>query len=279
MPLDPLDELDSPGAKRTSDKPAKKASFSPKRGVLQSPIKIGLFGPGGVGKTKAIANAQQVGLRVLIIDLEQGSHYLNVDRVDDIADWKGLLDVLKCDELLVQYDMIAIDSFTRAEEMSAEYVIKNVNCSKSGQPPANPSLDSYPFGEGFSFQYENFLHLLGALDRLVRIGKHVAFTAHDCISEVPNPNGENYIRFEPRLLSPKGGKNSIRLRVREWVDHLLFVGYDVKATTTGKGQGTGKRYIFPTEMPTHMAKSRTLGQKIEYVDNDPSLWKKLLNKE
>lgn len=258
---------------------AAKKSFAAKSGVLGVPIKVGLFGPGGVGKTKLITLAKSLGLKVLLIDLERGSHYLDVDRVDDVETWDELLAVLRCKDLMAQYDLIGIDSFTRAEEMSAAWVPRNVNASKTGEKPAHPSLDSYPFGEGMTFQYENFLQLLAELDKLVRNGKHVAFTCHDCISEVPNPNGENYIRYEPRLQSPKGGKNSIRLRVREWTDHLLFIGYTVMATTAGKGAGSGKRFIYPTEMPTHMAKSRTLGQKIEYFDNDTTLWKKLLNKE
>lgn len=266
-------------AKQVGASTTTKRDFKVKSGVLAAPMKVGLFGPGGIGKTKLITLAQQLGLRVLLIDLEQGSHYLDVARVDDIYNWEDLRAVVQDHEFLSQFDMIGIDSFTKAEEFSAEWVPQNIKGTKTGKLPEVKSLNAYGFGDGLTFNYDNFLKLLGDLDALVRIGKHVAFTCHDCISEVPNPAGENFIRYEPRLQSPKSGKDSIRLRVREWCDHLLCVRYDVYADENRKGTGSGTRQIYPTELPSHMAKSRTLSEPIPYTDNDPTLWKMLLNKE
>lgn len=268
-----------PTAKQVGTSTTAKRDFRVKSGVLAAPMKVGLFGPGGIGKTKLITLAQQLGLRVLLIDLEQGSHYLDVARVDDIYNWDDLRAVLQDHAFLADYDMIGIDSFTKAEEFSAAWVPYNVPGTKTGKLPEVKSLNAYGFGDGLTFNYDNFLKLLGDLDTLVRIGKHVVFTCHDCVSEVPNPAGENFIRYEPRLQSPKSGKDSIRLKVREWVDHLAFIGYDVFAGENKKGQGSGTRQIYPTELPSHMAKSRTLSEPIPYIDNDPTLWKLLLNKE
>ncbi len=58
----------------------------------------------------------------------------------------------------------------------------------------------------------------------------------------------------------------------------FFIGYDVVADK-GKARGGGSRCIFPTELPTHWAKSRTLADHIVYQQGQPQLWKQLFNKE
>ena len=101
---------------------------------------------------------------------------------------------------------------------------------------------------------------------------------HDCTASVPNPKGEDYLRFEPRLQNPSSGKASVRLRVREWLDHLFYIGYDVECSKNdrGKAQGHGSRTIYPQEMPWCMAKSRGLAEQTELVQFDTTLWKELL---
>src|SRR5690606_16593610 len=101
--------------------------------------------------------------------------------------------------------------------------------------------------------------------------RNVILIAHDCTETVPNPAGDDYIRYEPRLQSPKSGKASIRLRFREWLDNLWFIGYDILAKD-GKAQGHGSRTIYPTEQPHCMAKSRTIQDALEYVRGDGSVW-------
>jgi hypothetical protein len=63
--------------------------------------------------------------------------------------------------------------------------------------------------------------------------------------------------------------------VKEWADHLIFVGFDVHVTDEGKGQGAGTRTIYPVERPTHMAKSRSLSDPIVYERGSAELWQKL----
>ena len=79
----------------------------------------------------------------------------------------------------------------------------------------------------------------------------------DCTADVPNPVGDDFIRYEPHLQAPKSGKASIRNRLVQWSDHVLFLGYDVHSEN-GKGKGVGTRTIYPMERPDHIAKSRIL---------------------
>jgi len=241
--------------------------------------RVGLFGPGGIGKTTLAATAPGP---VGFIDLDDSLPILrpslgelDIRRVSGIAGWQDMRDALHSDGW-DDVRTIVIDSATKAEELSLEWTIRNVKHEKDGVVIRR--IEDYGFGKGYQHNYETFLTLLSDLDQHVRAGRNVVLICHDCTATVPNPKGEDYIRWEPRLQNPSSGKASIRLRVREWLDHLLYVGYDVECAKhhNGKAQGHGSRTIYPTEMPWCMAKSRTLADPVELVQFDTTLWNKLL---
>jgi hypothetical protein len=68
------------------------------------------------------------------------------------------------------------------------------------------------------------------------------------------------------------------LRVREWADHVLFLGYDVDVGKDGKGRGAGTRTIYTAELPHCMAKSRTTQTPVPLVHGQESaFWSTLFN--
>lgn len=209
-----------------------------------------------------------------MLDIEQGSANIDVDRIDDIASWMELRAAIQSEELLSQYDAICVDSMTKAEDLSIVHTCQTVKHEKD---KAINGIEDYGFGKGFTYNYETFLTLLGDLDSVVRRGKHVIAIAHECVSTVPNPRGEDWIRYEPRLQSPTSGKASIRHKVKEWANDLLYIGYDVHSED-GKGKGAGTRCIYPVEQPSHWAKSRTLSKPIPYAQGSAELWSQLLGR-
>lgn len=213
----------------------------------------------------------------LFLDIENGSAHLNVARIgaDELADFDSVRSALANSELFKPFGAVVIDSFTKLEELAVKWTVKNIPHPEKPDKIKINSIEDYGFGKGYQFAYETFLLILGDLDKHIREGRHVICTAHECTSPVPNPNGEDWIRYEPRLQSPSSGKSSIRLRVKEWCDHLLFIGYDVFAES-GKATGAGTRTIYPTERPAWMAKSRTLSAEIPYDKNSHELWTQLL---
>ena len=205
--------------------PASTKSFSVSTGLQQRPLAAVIYGTGGIGKSELAANITQLGLKVLFLDLEHGSSHIDVARVEGVETFSDMRSVFHSD-LPLQYDAIVVDTLTRAEEMGVEWTIQNVPHEK-GLPIK--SIEDYGFGKGIVHNYETFLQLLGDFDALIRRGKHVIAIAHECVTPVPNPKGEDWIRYEPRLQSPTSGKNSIRHRVKEWCEHLFYIGYDVMA--------------------------------------------------
>jgi hypothetical protein len=236
-------------------------------------LRIAFYGPGGIGKTSlAAAGPGPVAffdlddsLPVLAEQLEG----LDVRPVAGVSSWKEIRNALHGDGW-EGIGSIVVDSATRAEELALAHVLATVPHEK-GQKIER--IEDYGYGKGYTHVFEEFLKLLGDLDQHVKAGRHVILVMHDCVSTVPNPQGEDYQRYEPRLQSTK--QSSIRLRVREWVDHLLFIGYDLNVKD-GKAKGSGGRTAYPVEMPHCMAKSRRLRKPVVLVKGDSTLWNRLL---
>jgi len=227
--------------------------------------RIAIYGPGGIGKTTLACTAPGP---VAVGDLDGSLPILkpklvglDVRVVSGLETWDNLRDAINAPG----WDAIktlVIDTITRAEELAGAFTLATVPHEKGG---LISRIEDYGYGKGYTHIYETFLPLLADLDRHCQAGRNVILVCHDCTAPVPNPMGEDYIRYEPRLQSPTSGKASIRLRVREWCDHLLYVGYDIdvkkgKGDKLGKAKGGQTRTIYPSELPHCMAKSRTLAE-------------------
>lgn len=242
--------------------------------------RVVLYGPGGIGKTTL---ACQLPGPVAFIDLDDSLSRLrsqlveagsdaNILPVEGCDTWPKLREALQSDGWN-DIKSIVIDTGTRAEELAIAHTLATIPHEKGH---LLNSIEGYGFGKGFQHVYETFLGLLGDLDRHSRAGRNVLLICHDCTTNVPNPAGDDWLRYEPRLQSPNSGKASIRLRVREWADHVLFLGYDVDVTKDGKGRGCGTRTLYPQELPHCMAKSRTASNQIQVTKDSNEVWKEII---
>ena len=263
-PPPPVKRAGSPPVHSTGAESAAGSAFSVRSGKIAGAQRVVLYGPGGIGKSSLARLAP----RAIFLDIEEGTRNLDAPRVEGIDSWNSLRACLQS-SALDDYGTIVLDSATRAEEWAIAHTLATVATEKGDRVK---SVEGYGFGKGYQHVYETFLLLLQDLDAHVRAGRSVVLIAHDCTASVPNPTGEDFIRYEPHLQAPKSGKASIRERVFQWADHVLFLGYDV-AVKDGKGRGAGTRTIYPAEMPTHRAKSRTLADPVVYSGaDDGSIW-------
>lgn len=236
-------------------------------GRIDGPQRVLIYGPGGIGKSSLAALAPNP----VFLDVESGTRHLDVPRVEGLETWDDLRACLNS-SALDGFDTVVLDTCTKAEEMAVAHTLATVPHEKGHHVK---SIEGYGFGKGYTHLYDTFLLLLADMDRQVRAGRNAVLIAHDCIADVPNPVGEDFIRYEPHLQAPKSGKASIRNRVVQWADHVLFVGYDIIAED-GKGKGSGTRTIWPVERPDHLAKSRSVADPRPFEFGDGSIWEEIL---
>lgn len=248
----------------------KVVALTPTSGPQSGSDRIVIYGTGGIGKSTLGAWLPAP----LFIDVERSTKKLNVTR-DTADDWQTLRGKLASIAAAPPAGVrtIVLDSATVAEEYAKDFVIETRLTEKGKRVD---SIEGFGWGKGWQFVYEEFNALLADLDRIAAAGLNVCMIAHDVSSPVPNPSGEDFIRWEPHLYSgDKKGRGSIRERVKEWCDHLLFIGYDVHVED-GKGTGSGTRTIYTSELPTHVAKSRTASLAITFDLVQPErVWREL----
>lgn len=220
-----------------------------------------VYGAGGIGKTTLAAHAPGP---VGVIDLDGSLGVLagklkglDVRCLQDIPTWPELIDGM-LSKPLSECKTVVLDTGTKAEELAIAHTLATIPHEKGHKVER---IEDYGWGKGYSYVYDTFISILAVLDSHIRQGRNVVVVCHDCTSNVPNPAGDDWLRYEPRLQTQTSGKASIRLRMREWADHVLFVGYDVDVKD-GKGRGAGTRTVYPSELPFCMAKSRTLMEPV-----------------
>lgn len=235
--------------------------------------RIIVYGPGGIGKTTLACQAPGP---VAYVDADLSLSKLKKQLIAAgvpvpvpvmVKDWRSLREALAMD-VWAQFKTIAIE-ITHVEEWAVKHTFATVKNEKGASVSR---IEDYGYGKGPQHVYDTFLPLLGDLDKHVLAGRNVVLIAHECVKSVPNPSGEDWIRYEPRLQDPASGKASIRLRCKEWSDHLLFFGYDVAVDKEGKGSGSGTRTIYTAELPHFMAKSRTTAESIAVDGTGSNVW-------
>lgn len=239
--------------------------------VARGHFRIGLYGTGGCGKTSLAVRAPGP---AVVIDLDDSIDVIRstlppdlpLKVVRDVESWTDLRGVLHQPDIWTGVKTIIIDTMSKAEELAGRHVVETIPTEKGAKAKA---LSDYSFGKDSAHVYDTMLLLFGDLDAHYREGRNIILVCHDAPTKAPNPAGEDFLRWEPRLLgSPKC---NVRTKLKEWCDHLLWIGYDIKAAD-GKAKGGGSRCIWPQEQAHFMAKSRSLHNFIPYDSGSVAVW-------
>ena len=239
--------------------------------------RIVIYGPGGIGKTELCCLAPGP---VAFFDLESSltklksqlkEHNVPLPVPVEANDFKSVRAALNSSGW-EKIKTIVIDSGTRLESLATAEMLATMKTEKG---LVAKSIEGYGYGKGYTHLFEIYMGLIADLDPHVKAGRNVIIIAHDCTTSVPNPGGDDWLRYEPRLSSPSSGKASIRLMLKEWADHLLFYSYDVETDADGKGKGSGTRSLYTAELPTFMAKSRTTSERFD-IELGVSPWDKII---
>lgn len=236
-----------------------------------------LYGPGGIGKSTLAGLAPNP----CFIETEPGAHKIDLPKVipyEQIVEdgnlakgWTNIREVLRSD-CWEDVGTIVIDTITRAEDLAKAWTLENVP-SENGRPVT--SIEGYGYGKGYTHLYETFMRLLPDLRAHTRAGRNVILISHECLTEIKNPFGENYDRYEPRLQHTKN--TSIRYQLKEECDQMFFIAYDI-AVKDGKARGNSTRTIYTAESPYCMAKNRDVPGPMYFdTPTDARIWQAIFN--
>jgi hypothetical protein len=238
--------------------------------------RIVLYGSGGTGKTTLACSLPGP---VAFFDFDKSLEKLgkqpgadklleNVIEIKGVETWEQLRRKLQA----AGWDSIrsiVIDSLSVAQAMAITWMFENIK----EKGAAVTRMEDYGYKAGYRHLFDTFCLLFADLDAHVKAGRHVVLICHDADSKVPNPQGLDWLRSEPRLENEKNCQ--LRFRIKEWADHVLFVKLDVNVGKDGKGQGCGTRTVYTSELPHCMAKSRTTQGDYALIEGD-DFWSKVI---
>lgn len=263
--------LKKPAVKPALQKPAEpeEFEFELSTGKDRDSHRTIIYGSGGVGKTSLAANITGIGKKPVFIDLEHGSIDMEVTRVKKVDCWEMLRGILQKPANFKDFDVIVIDSFTVAQELCSDYVVRTIPTEKNKKAKR---IGDYGYGGGYRHIFDNFKKLLSDLDHLALSGKNIIAICHDATEKVPNPAGEDFLRWTMNLQS--SSSYNLCMACKNWTDHLLFLCFD-RIAEDGKAVGGQTRTIYALEQAHFMAKSRTIkdDQFNFATPDDATVWK------
>ncbi len=219
--------------------------------LREVPIRAGIYGPEGVGKSTFCAGAPGA----VFIATEDGLHNIDTRAVESPKSWPELLAAVE--ELTNESSCgtIVIDSLDWAEKMLFAWLVATRPDEKGRKVK---DIEGYGYGKGYTAALGEWRVLLAALQRAGDAGKHVLCVAHSQRKSVKNPTGEDYEQWQLNL---QDGKNvSASGLIRQWLHVLGFADLDIATVEDDsgrmKGIFTGKRTLRTQPAAGYQAKTR-----------------------
>lgn len=221
-------------------------------------VRAVIYGPEGIGKSTLASFWPQP----LFLDIEGGTHHLNVARITAPKSWSAVQQIFAELERDNQgYKTLVIDTADWLEKL-----IKEAICVERKVV----SLGDLPFGQLYAKLGGYWGRMLDSLSRIADNGMNVILLAHSQLAhcEIPEETG-SFDRYELKLNT--SFKVSTSAMTKEWASVVLFMNYETFVVETdGKTKARGgSRVIHTTHSVCWDAKNRyNLPAKIKLADNN-----------
>jgi len=219
------------------------------RGRIPKGLKCVLYGTEGIGKTTFASQFPGA----IFIDTEGSTSHMDVARVPDPQSFEEIVeDVKYFQNHTEELQTLIIDTADWAEK---EAVLEIIASGKDKNPPYT-SIESVPYGKGYTILAEKMGRLLNECSTLTERGINVVITAHSMMRKVELPDEMgSYDHYELKC------EKKTSPLIKEWADLLLFANYKtyiVEDSQTGKKKGTGgaKRVMYTAHTAAWDAKNR-----------------------
>lgn len=224
---------------------------SVKKGRIDKPVRVLLYGPEGVGKSTFGANAPEP----IFLAAEDGTAQLDVARFPEPRTWGEAfeaIETLRNEEH--PYRTLVVDTVDWLEPMCWDAVCEKAPKDKQGRRPQ--SIEDFGFGKGYTAALDEWRRFLAAIEGMRNArGMNVVMLAHSWTKTFKNPEDEDYDRYELKLHAKAGGL------LKEWCDAVLFARFETFANTDTRtkrtrGISTGARVIHTQRAAAYDAKNR-----------------------
>lgn len=230
---------------KTAAKPSAEARVglgAVKKGRVEKPMRILLYGVEGIGKSTFAANAPSP----IFLGAEDGTAQLDVHRLPDATTWDHILsDISELETGDHNYKTVALDTLDWAEPLCWAHVCK------AGK---RDSIEDFGFGKGYVAAVDEWRRLLIRLDALrAKRGMHVILLAHSRVATFKNPEGDDFDRYALKLHDKSSGL------IKEWCDAVLFAQYETFTHEKDKrvrGISSGSRIVHTQHRAAFDAKNR-----------------------
>lgn len=208
----------------------RRALTSVRRGVLDTPVRVLIYGSEKVGKSTFAAGSP----KPIFLGAENGTERLDVERLQP-STWAEAIDWI--DELAVEkhdYKTLVVDPINWLEPMCWAAVV--------GDNGGTIEEFGGGFGKGYNAAVGFWRVFVAGLERCWRRGMHVVIVAHSQVRSFQNPEGPAYDKYELAMNAKAAGI------FKQWVDAVLFARLETftkldAATKKAKGYSTGARVI------------------------------------
>lgn len=215
-----------------------------KRGRVERPPVVLLYGTEGVGKSSWAASAPEP----IFLDLEGGTDRLDVARFPKPESWEDVLFAIQSLTLdQHEYRTLVVDTLDALEPLCWAHV-----CALAKQP----DIEAFGYGKGYTAALDQWRVFTAALERLTRQrGMGIILIAHSWIRPFKNPEGDDFDRYELKLNLKAGGF------LKEWSEAVLFARYETFAhkdskTKRVRGVSSGDRVLHTVRTAAYDAKNR-----------------------
>jgi hypothetical protein len=217
-----------------------------KANAFVPPLKIVVYGVGGIGKTTFGATFPGA----VLLPIEDGAHAIDVNAFPRATTFQQIVDTITALHEDHPYKTLVADSLDWMEPLVWE-----ATCQANDKP----SIESFGYGKGYTESDKYWRLLMGGFDSLrANKGMNVVLLAHSEVKNVTPPDSDSYDRYQMRL-----HKRAFGLWT-EWADIVAFLNYKIAIKKEEKGFGSdrnraigsGDRMIYTAERPAWDAKSR-----------------------
>ena len=231
-----------------------------KKGVLDAPMKILIYGGEGVGKSTFASQTPSP----IWLGADGGTAHLDVARMPEPKTWEDVIASIR--ELATEkhdYKTLVVDPVNWLEQLCWDFIVKRDEDSFfQGTNSAGKkirSIEDYGYFKGQKTiaqrEWVNFTHELTALVAAKQM--HVVLVAHATVRKQKDPSGEDYERYSLAMFEDAAA------HLRQWADYVLFARMRTMTTKQGAGafakfkaKSDGQREIRTTLNASFDAKSR-----------------------